>query len=406
MGKSTWKKMIKVIFLFSVISVLAAISEKKNTVLHDGHILTRNEYGEGDYEVDLIWNIPGIFKNQKVTVNVTEQGLSKEDSERILEEAKKEIADTFPAENASVNEIRKDVYLSSEYKQGMVTAEWSFDCYEYINLEGKVFNEDITAEGELVKANVQMQCGSQVEDYEFYFQIYPPEYTEIQKIERKLNQQLINEIDAGEEKEINLPDFIDGKEVSWSVSREKYSEKLMIIGIVVAIFIPLIDKSKERENKKRREQRLQMEYSEVVSKLTILLGAGMTVFAAWSKIATDYDKKRKNNAIIENPVYEEMLIAYHEVESGISERKAIERFGERCGLHRYRKFASLLTQNLQKGTRGLTALLEVEVSEAFEERKNMAKKYGEEAGTKMLFPMIIMFAIVIVIIMVPALISL
>ena len=406
MGKSTWKKMIKVIFLFSVISVLAAISEKKNNVLHDGHILTRNEYGEGDYEVDLIWNIPGIFKNQKVTVNVTEQGLSKEDSERILEEAKKEIADTFPAENASVNEIRKDVYLSSEYKQGMVTAEWSFDCYEYINLEGKVFNEDITAEGELVKANVQMQCGSQVEDYEFYFQIYPPEYTEIQKIERKLNQQLINEISAEEQKVINLPDFIDGKEVRWSVSKDKYSEKLMIIGIIVAIFIPLIDKSKEKENKKKREQRLQMEYSEVISKLTILLGAGMTVFAAWSKIATDYDKKRKNNTIIENPVYEEMLIAYHEVESGISERKAIERFGERCGLHRYRKFASLLTQNLQKGTRGLTALLEAEVSEAFEERKNMAKKYGEEAGTKMLFPMMIMFAIVIVIIMVPALISL
>lgn len=406
MGKSTWKKMIKVIFLFSVISVLAAISEKKNNVLHDGHILTRNEYGEGDYEVDLIWNIPGIFKNQKVTVNVTEQGLSKEDSERILEEAKKEIADTFPAENASVNEIRKDVYLSSEYKQGMVTAEWSFDCYEYINLEGKVFNEDITAEGELVKANVQMQCGSQVEDYEFYFQIYPPEYTEIQKIERKLNQQLINEISAEEQKVINLPDFIDGKEVRWSVSKDKYSEKLMIIGIIVAIFIPLIDKSKEKENKKKREQRLQMEYSEVISKLTILLGAGMTVFAAWSKIATDYDKKRKNNTIIKNPVYEEMLIAYHEVESGISERKAIERFGERCGLHRYRKFASLLTQNLQKGTRGLTALLEAEVSEAFEERKNMAKKYGEEAGTKMLFPMMIMFAIVIVIIMVPALISL
>lgn len=406
MGKSTWKKMIKVIFLFSVISVLAAISEKKNNVLHDGHILTRNEYGEGDYEVDLIWNIPGIFKNQKVTVNVTEQGLSKEDSERILEEAKKEIADTFPAENASVNEIRKDVYLSSEYKQGMVTAEWSFDCYEYINLEGKVFNEDITAEGELVKANVQMQCGSQVEDYEFYFQIYPPEYTEIQKIERKLNQQLINEISAEEQKVINLPDFIDGKEVRWSVSKDKYSEKLMIIGIIATIFIPLIDKSKEKENKKKRDQRLQMEYSEVINKLTILLGAGMTVFAAWSKIATDYDKKRKNNTIIENPVYEEMLIAYHEVESGISERKAIERFGERCGLHRYRKFASLLTQNLQKGTRGLTALLEAEVSEAFEERKNMAKKYGEEAGTKMLFPMMIMFAIVIVIIMVPALISL
>ena len=50
-------------------------------------------------------------------------------------------------------------------------------------------------------------------------------------------------------------------------------------------------------------------------------------------------------------------------------------------------------------------LLEQEVSDAFEERKNLAKKSGEEAGTKMLFPMM-MFGIIIVIIMVPAFLSL
>ena len=50
-------------------------------------------------------------------------------------------------------------------------------------------------------------------------------------------------------------------------------------------------------------------------------------------------------------------------------------------------------------------LLEQEVSDAFEERKNLAKKSGEEAGTKMLFPMMMMFGIIIVIIMVPAFLS-
>ena len=51
-------------------------------------------------------------------------------------------------------------------------------------------------------------------------------------------------------------------------------------------------------------------------------------------------------------------------------------------------------------------LLEEEVSAAFEERKNLAKKSGEEAGTNMLFPMMMMFGIFIVIIMVPAFLSL
>ena len=47
-------------------------------------------------------------------------------------------------------------------------------------------------------------------------------------------------------------------------------------------------------------------------------------------------------------------------------------------------------------------LLELEAIDAFEERKNMAKKYGEEAGTKMLFPMIVMLVVVMGIIMLPA----
>ena len=47
-------------------------------------------------------------------------------------------------------------------------------------------------------------------------------------------------------------------------------------------------------------------------------------------------------------------------------------------------------------------LLEYESSESFRERKETAKRLGEEAGTKMLFPMLLMMAIVFAIIMVPA----
>lgn len=182
--------------------------------------------------------------------------------------------------------------------------------------------------------------------------------------------------------------------------------KLLFLGLIAAGCIPLIEKSKKLEQEKQRKEKLQSEYPELVSKLTILLGAGMTLSGAWNKIATNYSNKRKNNTIEFHPLYEEMLVTCHEMESGAGEVRAYERFGERCGLHRYRKFSSLLTQNLRKGTRGLIQLLEQEVSDAFEERKNNAKKCGEEAGTKMLLPMMMMFGIIIVIIMVPAFLSL
>ena len=68
----------------------------------------------------------------------------------------------------------------------------------------------------------------------------------------------------------------------------------------------------------------------------------------------------------------------------------------------YRKFGMLLSQNLRKGTKGLTNLLQREAQEAFEERKNMAKKLGEEAGTKLMIPLFLMLAVVFVIVTVPA----
>lgn len=65
----------------------------------------------------------------------------------------------------------------------------------------------------------------------------------------------------------------------------------------------------------------------------------------------------------------------------------------------------MLSQNLRKGSRGITDILEREAEEAFEDRKNMAKKLGEEAGTKLMIPMFIMLAVVFVIVTVPAFFS-
>ena len=72
---------------------------------------------------------------------------------------------------------------------------------------------------------------------------------------------------------------------------------------------------------------------------------------------------------------------------------------------RHRKLGNTLSQNLRKGNRGLLDLLESEVDDAFEERKSIARKYGEEAGTKLLFPMMIMLVMIMVLLLVPAILA-
>ena len=74
-------------------------------------------------------------------------------------------------------------------------------------------------------------------------------------------------------------------------------------------------------------------------------------------------------------------------------------------MQEYMRLGALLSQNLRKGTRGLTQMLRMEAIQAFEERKARAKRLGEEAGTKLLAPMFLMLAVVLVIVIVPAFLS-
>lgn len=93
------------------------------------------------------------------------------------------------------------------------------------------------------------------------------------------------------------------------------------------------------------------------------------------------------------------------MDSGVSEMEAYRRFGERCGQVKYKTLATLLIQNLQKGSRHLSDMLEKESVEAWEERKRKARVLGEAAATKLLVPMIMMLLVVMALIMIPAFLS-
>ena len=74
-------------------------------------------------------------------------------------------------------------------------------------------------------------------------------------------------------------------------------------------------------------------------------------------------------------------------------------------MQEYLRLGALLSQNLRKGTKGLNDLLKLEAVQAFEERKARAKRRGEEAGTKLLLPMFLMLIEVLIIVVVPAFLS-
>ena len=144
-----------------------------------------------------------------------------------------------------------------------------------------------------------------------------------------------------------------------------------------------------------------LDYPAVVSKFVLYLGAGLSVRSTFMKIGEEYEKRRKEG-MKERHVYEEILFVCRELTSGVPEAEAYARFGQRCRYRQYAKLSSLLAQNLRKGNQALLSVMQQEAQASFEERRNTARRLGEEAETKLLLPMIAMLAITMLMIIIPA----
>lgn len=188
-----------------------------------------------------------------------------------------------------------------------------------------------------------------------------------------------------------------------AADREEWFSILLATPLVCVVLLWSKDKDLHKRVEEREEQ-MRMDYPELVSKLALLLGAGMTVQNAWQRIVSDYVSKKPTEAV-KRYAYEEMLLTANEMRNGVYQSEALEGFGRRCRLPCYNKLATLLIQNLRSGSSNLSCLLQEEAKEAFEERKHLARRQGEKAGTKLLLPMMLLLIMIMVMIIVPAFLS-
>jgi pilus assembly protein TadC len=184
---------------------------------------------------------------------------------------------------------------------------------------------------------------------------------------------------------------------------EGWLEKGILLCVLAGVAFYWYVAVRPREEKKKREEQMEADYPEIVFKLALLIHAGLPLPQAWLRIVSEYEnaERRKGKRF----AYEEMILTAAQIQNGVSPAKAFGEFGRRIGLHGYMKLGNLLEQNIRKGTRGLSEMLQGEVYLALEEKSHRIRRKGEEISTKMLLPMMMMFGVVIVIILVPAFLS-
>lgn len=359
------------------------------------NFIERPEYGEGDRNYNFV--IKDKNNESNINVNVLERVYSKQEVFQLFTDSYDVLIKEFLGNNESLDCITDDVNLISGLDNG-VEIEWIIEKDSLIDYSGKIKWLEVDKRCS-VKIEAVMNYGEYSQGYVIGCNLKKEKRDKDELIKEEI-EDLVDNYHKTDEK-INLEKISDKYNVKFIEKKDKESLSFILYGLIIGI---LIFFAKEKDNDKLLEQRreeLDLDYSAIISKLTILQSAGLSTLNAWDKIIKDYDNSNKGKRF----AYEEMKYVRKKMNTGYSEAAGYLEFGRRCGTHSYIKFSNILEQNLKKGTKGMKEILNNEVRDALEERKVLARKKGDAAGTKLLIPMGIMLVISIVIIIVPALLT-
>ena len=340
---------------------------------------------------------------QEVSVEVQAVQRSEKAARKLLKEAVQEWELLYLGENESANQVYRKLNLPETMKNGLVQVTYEMDPGDIVWNDGTIENEQVSGNGQVVRMQVKFSCQEceQVEICNLYV-VPPPQGSDLwmqMQVKKRLQQA---EAQNRTKDEFQLPDTIGNMKIQWQNTQSPDWIWMIVLGIIAVLGLEWQKKEKKKKEEKRRLQRLQWEYPQLVEQMAMLLGAGLTIRKAWERIVSTARSMQKNSGYETYLFSGEMQITSLEMQKGCGEKEAYERFGKRIGLESYRRFAAILTRNLEKGTRDIGNMLSAEAREAWEQRKSEARKRGEEASMKLLFPMMCLFVLVLIILLFPA----
>lgn len=420
--------------------------------------IARGSYGSAE-TVTLTARLGTALEEWEETIDITVGGreYTKEEIDHYMEEIRAALPNAVLGQNEDIDHVTEPLVLMTQMPDNPVIIKWRSSDYGLMDSRGNIQALDIAEEGELCMLTAELSCQGYEAEERFYVRICRGERTEKEQLQEAVREALRQkEEEERTDDRFVLPQEIGGNKVVWLRKESDTSVVILLLALALAAGVYFAFDNDLKKQIQKRKRHLLTQYPEFVSRLVLLMGAGMTIRGAMHQMACDDerrklesdggyqgrssaqdaaraqrfssdldgDRKKRRRAAEDTGIgvkagkraatrkgtcgvriYEEIAYTCRELDSGISEAKAYYRLGRRCGEAHYVRLCMLLSQNLKKGTAGLLILLEQEAADAFEERKRNARRFGEEAGTKLLVPMMIMLVIVMVMIMVPAFLS-
>ncbi|MFD0588589.1 type II secretion protein F [Paenibacillus sp. GCM10027627] len=137
---------------------------------------------------------------------------------------------------------------------------------------------------------------------------------------------------------------------------------------------------------------------QMMSQLMLLVGAGETVQGAFARCLAGKEGS-------EHPLYKEWQASVLSLRNGQSFSETLERFNRHCALQEASLFSTVLLLNYRKGgDQFILSVRELSYS-LWEKRKGLARVRGEEASSKLVFPLAVILFTMLALVAAPAVLS-
>lgn len=402
------KKIATACLVFTVINLVGIIT----SVLSEppkpfmvGNEIERPSYGEDSkrVSVNVLVKDDTAIVEKEIELEVEPRQYTGKAFEAVIKELMPQIEKKLLGQNKSFDCIEYPLSLISSISSRGIKVRWSLGKERLVLRDGTLNNSNIEGKGAMTTITATFTSGKEKILYEFPLFIVAKKYSKEEQMIKQMSEEIKKQqLKSQTEEALVLPKQLEEMEVTYTEDKKESKNYMWLYAILLALLVSVAMEKQLVAEVQKREIQIMLDYPEIVNKTTLLMGAGMTMKGAWKRVVKEYETKRALNLIDKRYAYEEMILTCKELDNGVGETKAYESFGRRMKLLPYLKFSSLLAMNVKKGMQGLTNILQEEAISAFENRKELAKRLGEQAGTKLLVPMIIFMFIVFAIIMIPA----
>ncbi|MBO7747750.1 type II secretion system F family protein [Paenibacillus sp. MWE-103] len=169
-----------------------------------------------------------------------------------------------------------------------------------------------------------------------------------------------------------------------------------LIGLLLGFVLPAAKWRDVARKLDRRKQDIVLLLPELLNKLMLLLGAGETLQRSLVRCS------ERSGAPEGHPLLAELRRVNETVRNGESFAGAMELFSRRCGVQEVSIFTTTLLLNYRRGGDRLVLSLKELSYSLWEKRKAVVRARGEEASSKLVFPLVGIFFVLMVVVAAPA----